>query len=267
MTSLRRLLTSLALACLVAGVAAAQSGIPRPSSVDPRIRTVTYNPNDVVELRGHFGYQMLIEFAEDERIENVSIGDSLAWQVTPNRRANLLFLKPIERDVATNMTVVTNLRRYAFELTARNAASAMDPNIIYTVRFQYPDDTPRVIEVEPSLEQSLLPERLNFAYSFEGSKKTLPARVFDDGKQTYFQWPPQTPTPAVFALGPDGKESVVNFVMRGDYLVVTQTAPAFVLRHGAERTVVHNDVFRDPVPGPEAPREREKRGLFSRGER
>jgi type IV secretion system protein VirB9 len=276
MTLIRRLMINLALSVpLVAGLAAApasaqtsgaaSSGVPRPSPGDPRIRTVLYSPNEVVELRGHFGYQMLIEFAEDERIENVSIGDSLAWQVTPNRRANLLFLKPIERDIATNMTVVTNLRRYAFELTARAASSPMDPTIIYTVRFQYPQDAPKVLEIAPPAGAPPAADQLNFGYSFEGSKAILPARVFDDGRQTFFQWPDQTPTPAVFALGADGKESVVNFSVRNGYLVVSQTGPAFVLRHGAQRTVVHNDAFRSPTPGPQAPRERERGGLFSRG--
>ncbi len=37
----------------------------------------------------------MIEFGHGERIENVAVGDSSAWQVTPNKRANLLFLKPL----------------------------------------------------------------------------------------------------------------------------------------------------------------------------
>ena len=69
-----------------------------------------------MQLRGWFGYQLMLEFEPDERIENVSIGDALGWQVTPNRRANLLFLKPVDRTAATNMTVVTDKRRYAFDL-------------------------------------------------------------------------------------------------------------------------------------------------------
>jgi type IV secretion system protein VirB9 len=69
----------------------------------------------------------MIEFGPDERIENVAIGDALAWQVTPNRGANLLFVKPVELAVATNMTVVTDRRRYAFELSASRAPRAPVP--------------------------------------------------------------------------------------------------------------------------------------------
>ena len=91
---------------------------PLPGTVDPHIQRVFYDPDQVVLLQGALGWQIMIEFAPDERIENVSIGDSLAWQVTPNRRAKLLFLKPLQRDGSTNMTVVTSERHYAFALSA-----------------------------------------------------------------------------------------------------------------------------------------------------
>src|SRR5690606_24836973 len=92
---------------------------PRPSLGDPRIQVVGYDPTEVVRLRAALGYQLTIEFDPAEAIENVAIGDSLGWQVAPNRRANLLFVKPMDRVPPTNMTVVTNLRRYNFELSVR----------------------------------------------------------------------------------------------------------------------------------------------------
>ena len=49
----------------------------------------------IVQILGKAGIQSTIEFAADERIENVAVGDSSAWQITPNRRASLLFVKPL----------------------------------------------------------------------------------------------------------------------------------------------------------------------------
>ena len=120
---------------LALGAAEAHAVTPRPGAADPRIHFVDYDPFQVVELKGALRRQLTVEFDPAERIENVAIGDSLGWQVTPNRRANLLFLKPMAQRPATNMTVVTNLRRYNFLLTplaqpARNQA--------FTVRFIYP---------------------------------------------------------------------------------------------------------------------------------
>ena len=95
--------------------------VPLPSAGDPRMRVAKYAPEEVVELVGDLGYQMSIEFGDGELIENVSIGDAQGWQVTPNRKASLLFLKPIDQAAATNMTVVTSLAR-ALEQTASEPA-------------------------------------------------------------------------------------------------------------------------------------------------
>ena len=119
---------------LVLGAAEAHAVTPRPGTTDPRIHFVDYDPFQVVELKGALRRQLTVEFDPSERIENVAIGDSLGWQVTPNRRANLLFLKPMAQRPATNMTVVTNLRRYNFLLTP---VSQPTRNQAFTVRFVY----------------------------------------------------------------------------------------------------------------------------------
>ena len=229
------------------------SQTPRPGAVDPRIRTVDYNPDQVTLLRGYFGYQMMLEFAPDERIENVSIGDALAWQVTPNRRANLLFLKPIAPDAATNMTVVTDRRRYAFELSARKAVPGRSADMAFVVRFIYPPEPVQLVVAAAPPPPPAPPERRNTAYTYTGSRGSLPSLVFDDGQFTYFQWPESAPTPALFLLGPDGTESLANFGVHDGYIVVEQLAPRFLLRNGTDVTTVINEGWREPAPGPTAP--------------
>ena len=54
---------------------------------------------------------------------NVALGDAQLWQATPNKRSDLLFLKPAVRNGRTNMMVVTDRRRYAFDLMARDDAA------------------------------------------------------------------------------------------------------------------------------------------------
>lgn len=251
---------------LLAGAARAAQE-PLPSPVDPRIRTIVYNPREVVTLTGQIGYQMVVEFGAGERIENISIGDSQAWQVTPNRKADLLFLKPIDLLASTNMTVVTNLRRYNFELVSSMATTRRGQT--YDVRFVYPNEELSAVKTlaqpDAGPADGLPPEAWNFAYSYTGANGLLPARVFDDGRATYFQWPAGVDTPAVFAVNSDGKESLVNHIMKGRYLVVEQLAPQFVLRSGPLLTRVFNDAARPAEPGAAAPRPREtkkQRGLF-----
>ncbi len=244
------IVASAALAAAAQGAQGAQA--PRPGRLDPRIRSVFYDPDQVVTLKGYFGYQMMIEFAGDERIENVSIGDGVAWQVTPNKKANLLFLKPVERAAPSNMTVVTDRRRYVFDLVSRDRGGAGAPDLAYVVRFIYPPEPAPPQPPAPPPPQP--PERRNTAYTYTGSRAALPSLVFDDGRFTYFQWPENVSTPALFVVAPNGSESIVNYSVRDGYEVVEQTAPRFVLRNGKDVTTVINEGWREPTPGALAPR-------------
>lgn len=238
---MRAPLIALLLAAAPLAVSAAEA--PRPGYGDPHIQSVAYDPDRVVLLQGVLGYQLMLEFAPDEQLQSVSIGDSLGWQVTPNRNANLLFLKPIERNAATNMNVVTTQRRYAFELRVLPKATAKKSNALvtpYIVRFIYP-----AVAVAASLPPPPVPppEERNRAYVVTGAPENTPARIFDDGRMTYFAWAPQASVPAIFAVGADGKESLVNYGVRGAYTVVEQVSRRFVLRNGKQVATVINQGF------------------------
>ena len=211
---------------------------PRPGPGDARIHVIEYDPSEVVELRTALGLQLALEFDPAEKIENVAIGDSLGWQVTPNRRANLLFLKPMSARPPTNMTVITSVRRYNFQLSVQRQATRATP---FTVRFLYAE--PAVAYVAPPPPPPP-PVEKNAAYSYQGSAKTLPIRVFDDGLDTYFTVRAEEDLPAIYAVDPDGGEAVVNIRQRDGYFVVDRIARGFVLRRGSEVTRIYNDGFR-----------------------
>jgi type IV secretion system protein VirB9 len=239
--------SALAAIALVAISAAAVQG-----AVDARIHVLMYDPDRVVPLNAVFGYQMMIQFGADERIEDVAIGNGEAWQITPNKGASLLFIKPLDHAGRTNMTVVTDRRSYLFELNAEPAAAAAAASrMTYVVRFAYPPE-PVVAVLPPPPPPP--PEQRNRAYTYTGSRTLLPSIVFDDGKFTYFKWPEGAPTPAVFVLDARGAESLADYSWRDGYQVVELTAPSFRLRDGKEVTTVINDGWRDPAPDAAAPK-------------
>lgn len=229
---------------------------PHAQAGDPRIGEVWYEPDQVVELTGALGYQLSITFDAGERIENVAIGDGQGWQVTPNRHANLLFLKPMGRRKPTNMTVVTTLRRYDFRLTTTR--NTVRRRLFYSIRFDYPPPAiPLVTEVAAApLPQE--PQDLNHAYSYQGSARNLPERVFDDGKSTYFRFGSEADVPAILVMEANGSESVTNVAMRGGYMVADTIGRGFVLRRGPDVTRLYNDGFHEPQPGPLSPKPRQK---------
>jgi type IV secretion system protein VirB9 len=235
-----------------------------PALADPRIRSVAYDPGAVVRLDGCFGYQTLVQFAPGEAIENVGIGDAAQWLVTPNRRGDLLFVKPAYRSTRGNMTVATNRRTYAFELSAQPSAACARGEVVYTLRFTYPKDEAAPAEValtsvtKPVTPDDALPgpAARNAAYSFTGVRDNVPMRVFDDGRSTYFHWAEGTTTPAVYAVGADKAETMIAFTSQGDWLVAPQVAPTFVLRRGNAVATLFNDAYQAPALDAASPQPR-----------
>ena len=87
-----------------------------PITTDSRIKTLVYNANEVYQLKFHYGYQSFIEFAENEEIEMISIGESFAWRLTPAGKR--LFIRPLEIGAHTNMTIISNRRTYQFDIAS-----------------------------------------------------------------------------------------------------------------------------------------------------
>ena len=212
---------------------------PHPLLTDNRIRQVAYDPNQVVEIVGAYGYVTTIEFAADEVVKGKTFGDSIAWQTLV--RDNHLYLKPVEPEAAGNMTVVTNKRSYFFKLTSSN------DDVVFLVRFTYPA-WPAEGDVfgtsAPQREEAgrgINPAQLNLNYAAAGHKDAIRlTRVFDDGEFTYFQFAPHADIPSFYFVESNGTESSVNIRREGDYMVVERVGRLFVLRNGDAHLCVEN---------------------------
>ena len=234
---------------------------------DARLVSHRYNADQVVRVAGQLGVHASIAFAEDEHIENVAIGDSTSWQITPNKRANLLFVKPLSPRARTNMTVVTDRRTYFFDLVAAPGAAPL-----YVLRFTYPDEPkPKPVQTaagamsaeeaqalatppgEPRAEPPIDPATLNFAWRTKGKQNLLPSRIYDDGNATYLTWPAKALLPAMQIRNEKGVEGPVNFAVRGEVLVIDGVPDLIVLRSGKDVAELQNVGPKRPEPAPAAP--------------
>lgn len=220
------------LALLLAGGAMAEEG---------RSRTVTYDEARVVSIAGKLGYQSTIEFGPGEHIENVAVGDSAAWQVTPNRRANLLFVKAMSEDSRSNMTVVTDLHTYMFDLATGKGGA-----VTYVLRFTYPTAVPaaepgRPVEAKAqrvsAVTRETPPEPVT-AWLGKGAAAVMPRRSFDDGRAVYLAWDKGVELPAILVPGPDESEGAVNYTVKGGYVVIDGLPDRVVLRRGEASAVL-----------------------------
>jgi len=205
---------------LLLPVAATAQVRPKPGPGDPRIQSVLYDTNQVVQLQVATGYQLTIEFALDERIENVAVGDSGAWQITPNKRGDHLFIKALQPGVTTNLTVVTDARSYMFDLSPLYGPL---PDMAYTVRFTYP---PTAVATIADATPAAPPGR----YRLGGTRAIRPSQIDDDGEKTYIVWPTDKPLPAVFAIDEKGREMLVDGYMRDGQYVIDSVKPKLLFR-------------------------------------
>lgn len=218
---------------------------PKPIQIDHRVRTVMYQPDQVYKYTGFYRFQTSIEFAPDEEIRTISMGDSTAWMLNPV--GNRLFLKPVEQDATTNMMLITSKHVYLFELHARETEDINDKDLMFVMRFIYPDamDARTVsqhLDSVPNPEESEDPSRYNYNYTISGSDTIAPIRIFDDGEFTFFQFQDKNAeVPAFFSVDEDGKESLINYRTRGDYIVVERVGKRFTLRHGNTVVCVFNE--------------------------
>ena len=223
--------------------------VATPALADNRLVEVRYDAAKIYRVEGKPKVQATIRFGEDEAIENVAIGDSNAWQITPNKRANLLFVKPLLARANTNMTVVTNKHTYLFDLVASPTAQPM-----YVLSFTYPEPAKGKVDAGAQLANSgaaatapetekvavVDPADLNFAWSKSGNEQLLPETIFDDGEATFLTWPEGRAVPAILITDTAGTEGPVNFTVRGNTIVVEGVPPQIVLRSGKERALIVN---------------------------
>jgi type IV secretion system protein VirB9 len=188
---------------------------PPAPLADSRIQSVEFHEDQVVPVQVAPGYQLMVEFAADERIESVAVGDSGAWQVSPNHSGDRIFIKPLQ-SLATNLTVITNARTYTFDLSPGGAAGP------YVLRFTYPGAN-ETAEADPAGE-------VEGRYRLSGARALRPSRISDDGVHTYIEWPRDRALPAVYAVDERGQEAIVNGMMRDDLFVIDAIARRLVFR-------------------------------------
>ena len=215
---------------------------PSPGRLDTRVTSVTYQPNNVVRVFATYGISTMIIFDQDEKFETISLGDTESWQVVPAEKGNILFVKPVAKDVATNMNIVTTKRIYYLELDDFAPEAGKK---VFGIRFIYPEKNLNAAlrkeaqfrAANPNIS-SIDKANVNIDYSFSGATSLKPSMIFDDGKKTFFKFSGRVP--AIFAVNADFSETLRNFRKEGDYIVVDGVARQYTLRDGDDWTCIFN---------------------------
>ncbi|RVL89305.1 conjugal transfer protein [Sinorhizobium meliloti] len=229
---------------LIQTVMAEQS--PLGFASDVRIKRYIYDENNVYKLKLYLNSVTALQFADGENVESILIGDSASWEVVKLKMGNVISLKPIIDQTLTNMTVYTNQRVYTFELrSAGEIKAGMTAGADQTFRtvFTYPDEFKR-------LNKGLAHGGpLNRGYVTSGYARFRPLSVTDDTLQTTFVLPKGAPRPAIFKVGRDQEEKLVNSRTDGNHIIVDGTSDYWVMRISNEAVCVGKaSVVRTPKP-------------------
>lgn len=220
------------LALFCASLALAET-VPLRGIADSRIRTAVYDGNEVYRIHGFVGYEIDIQFEPGEYFVGIGTGDIEG--VSFVSQDNHLFIKPKARRVSTNLTVVTTRRPYQFAYTvsAPNPHDA-DDDMIFAVRFSYPPSHGDVVAdgIDRMLQQSTAVRTRNFDYGYCGSPSVKPVAASDDGIHTRLRFAAKAEQPGVFVLNDDGSESLLNFSMDGDEVVIHRVVRQLIVRRG-----------------------------------
>lgn len=235
-------------------------GIPRGASQDSRVRFVDYQPYNITRIIGSLRSSVQVEFAPDEEIAHVALGNSVAWEVAP--AGNILFLKPRESQPVTNISVVTtrrdgSTRSYQMELTVRDGTVEVGQNTYFYVKYRYPADEAERRRMAAAaqalaaqskeadnvlaLHESYGPR--NWRYSAQGSQALEPQSVYDNGKITTFAFVGNQEMPAIYIENSDGSESLVPKSVDGNLVLVHAISRKFILRRGGDVLCVFNEAY------------------------
>lgn len=179
-----------------------------------------------------------------ETLTAFALGDTVQWVY--DQAPGHIFIKPSREDLFTSATIVTNKRSYQLQLRSMPA----DGNWYQRVSWEYPELV--VARQQQAAEEAKLeagdipsPEKLRFGYKIKGDAAFAPTMVFDDGTFVWMKLPADTQeTPAVF-MREKNKLVLVNYTVRGDYILVQRLAEQLVLKTGKSEVQVIRQGGRD----------------------
>ena len=236
------------LVLFVAAQASLAEILPARGTVDSRIRTAAYNPEEVYRLYGFVGYEIELVFEEGETFAGHGGGDLEG--ITFGWHQNHLILKPKAASVGTNLVVYTDRRAYRFDYSvSARRPNPMADEVMYAVRFTYPpppavkDGPTSAEQVELELERARASRPRNVDYWYCGKPALKPVAASDDGVHTRLAFGAKAELPAIFVLNEDGSESLLNFSVESGDVVIHRVAPRFIVRRGKLTGCVVNKGF------------------------
>ena len=189
----------------------------------------------------------------------VAAGDTVRWIIGDTesgsgatKRVHIL-VKPSRADLLTNLVINTDRRTYHLEM--RSA----ERTYMASVSWSYAADQLIALRQQNVRADAAQPvasgidiDALNFRYRLEGDTPAWrPLRAYDDGRQVFVEFPrgiAQGEMPPLWVIGAAGGAELVNYRIRGRFMIVDRLFAAAELRLGGEHQKMVRIVRTDGRP-------------------
>lgn len=189
----------------------------------------------------------------------VAAGDTVRWIIGDTesgsgatKRVHIL-VKPSRPDLLSNLVINTDRRTYHLEMRSS------ERTYMASLSWAYAGDQLIALRQQNARAEAAQPvasgvdlEALNFRYEIEGDTPPWrPSRAYDDGHQVFIEFPrgiSQGEMPPLWVIGPEGGAELVNYRVRGHFMIVDRLFAAAELRLGGEHQKMVRIVRTDGRP-------------------
>lgn len=232
----------------VAQVQAALGDVTRSLASGAQVAVFPYRMNRIYQVDIKPGMFTTFTFPRDEVIRQFAVSNPEAAEITVNADTNAAMLR-LTASVTISATVVTDKRAYYMTISPSTGAWHQGVSWSYDGEaggsgagfgYRAPAGARAPVDTGIPEPEDALAGHPNFNYLIEGDAAILPIAVWDNGRNTWIQFPNSVQSiPAVFYLGPDGPE-VVNYTVspNGKQIKVNRLMDKIMLRLGSQKATV-----------------------------
>ncbi|HBT96967.1 MAG TPA: P-type conjugative transfer protein TrbG [Desulfobulbaceae bacterium] len=173
-----------------------------------------------------------IELEPGEEVNEIVAGDNARWLIDKGAAGNTthIFIKPLDVGLESSAVITIDRRVYHLRLVSKPKEHTPYVGFVYSDDLRKQLAAHQADDAKKKKWQSTADAggaaaslaSLNFDYEITGDAPWKPERVFDDGKKTYLQLPPEVSTGEmpVLLVKKGRKDVLVNYRVKGRVMEV-----------------------------------------------
>lgn len=180
--------------------------------------TYNYYKTNTYEVYTKVNYTTALKFNSDEKIVYIGGGDTENWLIDETKggetQSSIIFVKPNEENLHTNLTIVTNKRTYFIMLHSSENGKynpLVEWKYPYEMNMKFGNKEIKNEETEEIISKVKNVRDLNFGYMWDKNYTYSPEQVYNDGVKTIIILPKKLQeSPVIYGYSEDGDLTLIN---------------------------------------------------------